>query len=192
MTCKDMQSYKGRVWFQRDEAEPGLQFVYKRVLRTGLRPIRVGTKWKVPIITKWNIDLKWDAKSYEAIFIITGGGEYERTFELRYEDSLGPDFDYHRAGEQQPLAKFEQTVAWGEGEEEEQPQLPELLTDWQDDNLAIWVTDALVLQTTLRQAHLITSDPEGWFIPQGWVNLEITYYWKTLDVYEFEARRGKK
>lgn len=184
-------SYKGRVWIERLEEEPGIQFVEKKRIRTGLRPHRVGNKWRIPVITKWNIALRWDSTSYEAFFIVTVGGEYERTFELKYDDGLPVDYDYHREGEVQALGHFEQVVAWAQGEEEEEPVLPDLLTEWSDDNLAIWVTGYLIMQATIRQAHVAPNSLEGYFMPQGWIETEITYYWKTVDTYEFEARRKK-
>lgn len=185
---EEKNTVRGRFWLQRTGSEPGLAFFHKHIIDTGLKPIRLGRKWRVPIVTKWTVFNTWDRESFLAVFVVAAFGEYERRYELTYKREADPG-NWDIGDNVQQLSELGDTIAWTVGEDEETPILPDMEVEWFEEHLAIWVTSPLEIRASITQVVPSPGVGQGYFMPQGWVNWQIVYHWKTVDIYEFEARR---
>lgn len=175
------------VWYGNQD-DPGVQF--KAIYQTpvDLKPIRVGNSWRVPVITGWEVQNKFNWKSYSGQFDIEALGGYEQRYMLAtrpYEDA-----SFTSDGESFIFAEVGEEVGWGAGTEYE-GQVPPLESNWTEDDMAIWVVRHLWFIASIKQDHEVPETQAGYYPPNGQTIVDITYHWRTIAVTDFEKLKAR-
>jgi len=169
---------------------PGLSFYYTKTQALNLKPHFDGKKWRVPVITKWEVSCKWNLKSNEGQIIVAGLGGYARKFYLVHKETADKAGSTNQIHFGDCLLELGQYVTWGAGFDVGD-NLPVLNNDFEVADTAVWVMRDLYFVVNVYQQHEIPATEAGFYGPNGPLFSTITYHWRTLSPTEFEERKSR-
>jgi len=181
-------TYRTTISWDGPQDDPGVEFkaIYQAII--DIKPVRMGTYWKVPVITAWEVENKFNWKSYSGQFDIEALGGYEQRYMIA--SRAKEDSSFTSTGGQHIYAEVGEEVGWGAGTEYE-GQVPPLESNWKEADMAIWVVKQIWLVASIQQDHEVPETQAGYYPPDGKTTVDITYHWRNVSVVEFENLKAR-
>jgi len=171
---------------------PGVQFWFIREVPLNLRPVWMNGKWRVPVITRFEVDNKLNAKSFEGQIIVSGIGGYKRRYLIvDLDKTWSPDYEATVPdSNSRILLETGEITTWGLALTVDD-LLPIMNQNFVEEDMAVWIMNDVKLVSLHVQTHEVSLTQAGYYDPNGTIEFLITYHWRTLSAIEFQARKSR-